>query len=171
MKRHHSGFTLIEMLVVLLIVGVLLGITLLSPITGSLHKIVQGQSSRLEVLFAQIRDRALLENAEYGFSIGKDGQYRWWRLPVEEKEWLLLDNSPYKAYQIPEKLNIWVEFGEGKERSDDKGDDKGDDEGPMIVFFSDRTTTPFKLHIVPVDDRTQSVFLLTDGLSDVEVMR
>ena len=167
MIRSKQGFTLIEMLVVVLIIGILLGITLLSPITGSVHKKVQQQAARLEVLFAQVRDKALLENVEYGFSVDSEGSYQWWLLPQESKEWVQLEESPFQPYKVSGGLNIWLESEE--QIGDFTGSD--DEGGPSIVFYSDRQATPFKLHIVAVEDRKQSVVLLTDGLSDVEVTR
>lgn len=167
MPSRRRGFTLIEMLVVVLIIGILLGITLLSPITGSVHKTVQDQAARLEVLFAQIRDKALLENVEYGFSVKSDGSYQWWIMPLESHEWEMLEESPFQPYKVPASLSILLESEEllnEPERDDEL-------EGPAVVFFSDRQVTPFKLHIEPVADLKQSVVLITDGLSDVEVTR
>ncbi len=162
-----KGFTLIEMLVVILIIGVLLGITLLSPITGSIHKTVQGQAGRLEILFAQVRDKALLENNEYGFSVQSDGAYQWWQMSQENNGWVILNESPFHTYQTPKSLNIWLE---SEEQITESGLDN-ELEGPAIVFYSDRQATPFKLHIVPAEDRKQAVVLITDGLSDVEIKR
>lgn len=166
MIRSKQGFTLIEMLVVILIIGILLGITLLSPITGSLHKKVQQQGARLEVLFAQVRDKALLENVEYGFSVDSEGAYQWWLLPQESKKWVQLEDSPFQPYKVSGGLNIWLESDE--QITDFTGNDD-ESPGPSVVFYSDRQATPFKLHIVALEDRKQSVVLLTDGLSDVKV--
>ncbi|OED41925.1 hypothetical protein ACH42_12800 [Endozoicomonas sp. (ex Bugula neritina AB1)] len=167
MPSKMKGFTLVEMLVVVLIIGILLGITLLSPITGSIHKTVQDQSARLEVLFSQVRDKALLENVEYGFSVQADGSYQWWLMPLESREWVMLNESPLQSYKLPSSLSLWLEVAE---EVTDPGDDE-EFEGPVVVFYSDRQATPFKLHIEPIDDPKQSVVLVTDGLSDVEVTR
>lgn len=167
MSRQKQGFTLIEMLVVILIIGILLGITLLSPVTGSVHKRLQQQATRLEVLFAQIRDKALLENVEYGFSVDAEGTYQWWLLPQESKAWVQLEESPFQPYKVSGGLNIWLESDE--QMTDFTSDDESP--GPSVVFYSDRQATPFRLHIVAVEDRKQSVVLLSDGLSDVEVTR
>ena len=110
----------------------------------------------------------MLENVEYGFSVGKDGTYQWWLLPLESKEWIQLTDSPFQPYKIPDNLDIWLESDELV--TDFSGFDD-ELQGPSIVFFSDRQATSFKLYIVPTEDRKQSVILLTDGLSDVEVIR
>lgn len=161
----ENGFTLIEMLVVVVIVGVLLGITLLSPITGSLHKVIQGEATRLQVLFTQVRDKALIENIHYGFSIDNEGRYRWWVLPAESREWVILEQSPYQPHLMPESLSLSLESIE------DSRPVEADEESPSVVFYADYQVTPFRLHIIPVENRKQSLYLTTDGLSDIERVR
>ncbi|KEI72285.1 prepilin-type N-terminal cleavage/methylation domain-containing protein [Endozoicomonas elysicola] len=162
---QQRGFTLIEMLVVVIIVGVLLGITLLSPITGSIHKVIQGEATRLQVLFDQVRDKALIENIHYGFSVDSEGYYRWWVLPAESQDWVALEQSPFQPRLMPETLSLSLESIEDSRPFDT------DEASPSVVFYSDYQVTPFRLRIIPVENRKQSLYLLTDGLSDIERVR
>ncbi|MDP0563045.1 MAG: type II secretion system protein [Candidatus Endonucleobacter sp. (ex Gigantidas childressi)] len=166
MRRSCHGFTLVEMLVVVLIIGVLLGITLLTPMTGSPHRIAKEQATRLQVLFSQAQDKALLENADFGFSVDNSGMYRWWVLPIEGKNWVMIEEKPFHPFQMPEGYDVALETG----GQNSYGSDEIDEEShPSVVFFSDRESTPFKLTIIPANDPKLSVTLRSDGLSDVEI--
>ena len=164
--KLQQGFTLVELLVVLLIIGILLGITLLSPVTGSVQKTTQQQAGRLQVLFEQVRDKALLENAEYGFSIDENGFYRWWVLPLEGREWLPINEKPFQPYHPPASIKLVLNTADVALPALDVNE-----EGPSVVFYSDRQVTPFALSVSPMENKKQTVVLQTDGLSDIEITR
>ena len=164
---RSKGFTLVEMLVVILIISILLGVALLSTLTSSPYKIMQDEAARLQVLFSQIRDKALLENAEYGFSVNSDRRYQWWKFQSDLNEWMLLLDAPFNAYTLPDSISFGLEVTElsvpvpvlQQEHT------------PAVVFYSDLQVTPFVLYIMAKDDRKQSIMLVTDGLSNVEFIR
>ena len=161
-QSSNLGFTLIEILVVIVIIGVLLGVTLLSPITRSPHSVMQAEASRLQQRFSQIRDRALMDHQHFGFSVVDDDHYLWWRLSANGHEWVQLEEPPFKPHRLPESLRLRLETSETLVSIDTNND------GPSVVFYRDYETTPFQLQILPVDRRQSSVILSTDGLTDIQ---
>lgn len=168
MKRNQQGFTLIEMLIVLLIIGVLLGMTLLTPITGSIHKVIEDQASRLQMLFQGIRDKALVENTQFGFSIDNSGKYTWWMLPFGNKKWVEFTKTPFNTFSMPKGYEVRLDTGALSHQEIDHNDKQV---MPSIAFYTDGGSTPFNLSIIPVSDKKETLRLQTDGVSDVHIFQ
>lgn len=103
-RRGRWGFTLIEMLVVLLIMGLLVGLvtTITRPDDRALLRV---EAERL----AQLLDLAAAESRLTGKSIAwtTDGpDYRFWRFQ-EDTGWSeILDNDPLRARTLPQGITI-----------------------------------------------------------------
>lgn len=83
-----GGFTLVEILVVLTIVGVMVGGALLSlGIVGVDRRHVE-DAERLTALLSYLRDRAELEGRGYGVAVDREG-YRVWRFEPRQRSWVL----------------------------------------------------------------------------------
>ena len=163
MYKSQDGFTLIELLIVMLIISILLGITLASPVSGTVSRTKDEQSSLLITLFSQVRDKALLENREYGFSI-TDNSYQWWQLSSDNLQWQPLTDYPFQPRTLPDLLSLELHAELTQKKPTDPGPEVRQ---PDIVIFSDHQITPFKL-LLEGNDRSQ-IILATDGLSDVRV--
>ena len=90
---HPKGFSLLEVLVVLAIVGLLLGATTLSFRQAESRRL-QEEAERLSLVIAAVSDRAAMMNRRHRLSLDAQG-YR-----VEEwvrGEWRALTDAPLQA--------------------------------------------------------------------------
>ena len=99
-----QGFTLIEILVVLLIVSVLVGITVPS-LPGFVDTADYDlEARRLELLLNMARGEAILDSVEFGFDLTDDG-YEFLCYDESVKRWRRQE-SPYQARQLPDGLSL-----------------------------------------------------------------
>lgn len=85
--RKHSGFTLIEVLVVITIIGILAGVVVLSVNINSDNRALESTANRLHALFYLAQEEAVILNEEYGIEVFNDG-YRFlqWQEPQQMTE-------------------------------------------------------------------------------------
>ncbi|MDT3705528.1 MAG: GspH/FimT family pseudopilin [Thiobacillus sp.] len=84
-RTKQSGFTLIEILAVLVIIGIVVGLAsvrLMPDDQGTLAN----EAQRLALLLEQTRDQAVASGEPIGFSV-EAGRYRFWTLDAEN-EWV-----------------------------------------------------------------------------------
>lgn len=93
--RRSSGFTLIEILVVLAIIAIVMGGALLSLGLVSRRDAPPPELERLSLLLQELRDRAELENRSYGVQVDAAG-YRFLVYDPITTRWL-----PFKDRRIP----------------------------------------------------------------------
>lgn len=71
---RSRGFTLVEILVVLVIIGVVAGTVLLTAFAGGERRVIAQEVHRLELLVERLRDESVLRTVEYGLHF-HDGGY------------------------------------------------------------------------------------------------
>lgn len=106
-----AGFTLIEMLVVLIIVGVTLGMVSVN-LTPDNRQVLESEAQRLALLFEQARDEAVTSARAIAWSAGPNGagSYQFWRRGVDST-WASLDDVQIfrpRQLQSPVKLTNLV---------------------------------------------------------------
>lgn len=158
-RAVSRGFTLIEILVVVLLIGLMLSVTMLAPRSSGPAQALQNEAQRLQLLMEQARDRALLEGREYGLSM-ETGSYYWWRWSREKEAWSQFDDTYYRSYQLPDRLVLNV-------IEPSVSSQNGSDKKPLIVMFSDGQISPFELTLSMTTDRRQVMVLTSDGFSQV----
>jgi len=163
----HAGFTLIEVMVVLLIMGLATGAVMLNYSGESGQDLLKKQTQRLQVVFNMASDYAVLNQRQLGLRVeDKDNNYYFMYLD-EEQEWQKLElDTTFGKHQLPERFSLELSltdlpweieeslfssgvFDEELSVSSD-GVEIGNEEEkkldpPQIFIFSSGEITPFSI--------------------------
>lgn len=86
---HARGFTLLELLVVLVIVGIMLGAVALNAHPGD-RQVLQNEAQRIALLLQLARDEAIVRNQPIAF---ETDEYRYRFLVRQNGEWAMLSGD------------------------------------------------------------------------------
>ena len=103
MRRACRGFTLLELMIVVALIGVLLG--MVSFATGpNPARQARQQADAIVQLIAQLRERAVLDGQEFGLRLSREG-YR--ALRLDEQDWRPLSALEPWAEEVQPQLLQW----------------------------------------------------------------
>ena len=164
-QRGIQGFTLIELMIVILIIGILLAVTLLSPLSATTQRRMQDEAIRLERTLENARDRALLDSVELGFSADQNS-YKWWWYDENSDQWQDFEQGSFKLWNVHDSLRMVLQpVDEQLQFHYEAG------QGPQILVSSDGEMTPFRLFVVSRENPKHKMVLESDGLSPVSWSR
>jgi general secretion pathway protein H len=186
-SKFSKGFSLLELLVVVVIIGILATMFTLSVgLTGS-DRDLQREVDRLRALLQVAGDDAILEGREFGISFFADG-YEFAGLDPDENRWVRLTTDPVlKRQSFDESLEVTVSI-EGRElrlqkaeeqaaaesadeSDDDNAVDPRDEYRPQVYIFSSGDLSPaFELRLRR-RNTNEVVVLAAKEDSSVEVTR
>jgi general secretion pathway protein H len=132
-----AGFTLIEVMVVVVIIGVLINFTVLSLRSHSPLDQLNEESQRLKSLIEIASEEALLRSSLIGVDISEAG-YGFLRL--EEETWQPVDDTLLRNRELPQEVRISLTLVQPS------GDDK-EKRTPEIILLNSGEITPFDLKI------------------------
>lgn len=136
-RRAGRGFTLLEVLVVVLIVGVVLSLATLA-FRNDIDDRLQTEARRLAALLTLASQEAVLQSAELAVAFTPRG-YRFQVL--EDGKWTDAADAVLRERQLPEDLSLFVEI-EGERARRGKPEEE---EPPRVYLLSSGEMTPFTL--------------------------
>jgi len=163
----QSGFTLIEILVVMVLLGLLSGVAVFTLGSGKQQRELANEAQRLHALLRMASEEAILSNSEIGFSIDEDG-YEFLEYDDEKLTWTDSKVEVLKSRSIPEW--VVIEFRRDGENLRILGKDQDDLKKPDMMLLSSGEVTPFTIEL-QVEKNSDGQFTITsDGLEQIKLI-
>jgi general secretion pathway protein H len=145
LPRRQRAFTLLEVLMVLLIIGIATGFAVLAVSGRSIDDRVSLEGHRLEQLIRLASDTAVLDSRQIGLIVGRH-DYRF--VFLHDGKWLEFPpDQPLRPRNLPAPL-IAALHTDGLELSDDQRKALGKDtHPPQVLILSSGEMTPFRLEV------------------------
>jgi general secretion pathway protein H len=162
--RAGGGFSLIELLVVIVILGIMAGMAVLSMGVLRAEDPAETEARRLAALVELLAEEALVQGRDYGIEFFDDG-YRFLAWDPDSGLWSeVVDETTLRHRALPGELRVALAV-EGREVVVQPGDpdtrrtQQKDEIVPQVAVFSSGELTPFE------------VFLVSSSVSDAWILR
>jgi len=161
-RAAHSGFTLIEILVVLIVVGLLASLAVFTMGGGSQQRELENEVRELYLLMQTASEQAVLNNLEMGLRLEDDG-YQFVAFQEQNAEWKASGERIFQPRSFPD----WLVATEYIENDAPKLASEEDRQLPDIVFFSSGETTPFQIEFTLGSNADYMHVLESDGVTGI----
>lgn len=178
--RGGPGFTLIEILVVLVIVGIIMAVAFLSfGILGD-ERGLDREARRMAALIELVTDEATIQGRDFGIEVMRGG-YRFVENDPLLEQWFeitdddylrsreLEENTEFELFIEERKVLLHTEAQETERDEDDSARDLTDDYLPHILILSSGEVTPFELRLLRLPDRAE-VKLSMSPAGELEIL-
>ena len=164
-RRNQQGFTLLEILVVITIIGVLMGVAVLS--FGAVdQRRLSSEASRIKLAFNQAIDAAMMKQITLGwFYRPKEKQYRFQQLG-ENGQWVQPNDTVFKNYSINGPIELTMEQPILLRKQTKVLLRKlEEEEKPQLLFLASGEYTPFEMLLS--DAKRSPIQIQGDGFSHI----
>jgi general secretion pathway protein H len=185
---RESAFTLIEILVVVVIVGIISAVALLSFGLLGDDRNLQREARRLGSLIELANDEAMLQGRDYGLEFLQSGYRFIEHDPLTEQWFEVIDDDILRPRQLADQTEFELfiedrkvllhtesdeleydeEEDESATNSRDRDRDLTDDYLPHVLIMSSGDITPFELTLVRQHDRA-SITITASIVGEIEI--
>lgn len=166
MRRFNNGFTMIEILVVLIVVGLLAALAVANLGGNQQKREMENAVSKMFLLMQTASEQAVLDNSEIGLKLGEQ-EYRFLRFQDITGEWVPMEGRMFRNYRYPEWLVVTDIIEDNLPRLTT-------DEAPLrpdIVFFSSGEITPFEMEFTIGNDTDLMYRIYTDKTGQLDWLK
>lgn len=173
--RYASGFTLLEVLMVVLVVGILSAVVLLGLNPGGPERRMNDEAERLASLLSLASSEAVMQNREYGLHLDDTG-YRFLCLDDKSQRWTpCAGDSLFRQHALPEGLEVRVlsdrrlrlPRAPASSQSLSLEEQKTPELQPDVLLLSSGEASPAELEIRVTDDPSLRVEIRVDEIGRV----
>ena len=153
---RSKGFTLVEVLIVMLIITVVISLTVLSVTSTGRDSQLDEESRRIEGLLGLLHERALLEGRDFGLRI-EPTAYEFVVYDTRRNLWLMLDQErEFRHRELPKGISFQLQLDSQTVviKPIDRDLSNGAPPNPQIAIAASGEGTPFRL--ILVRDATQA---------------
>ena len=156
-RRRQSGFTLIEILVTVTIIGIIIGVAVLSMNVRSDDEALDTERRRLASLIETIQNEGMLQGREFGIEF-MISAYRFVEFDPLTRQWAEVPGDElYRLRELPEGLEFELYVEETRVELDDDPRRLADPDetmsstakayAPHLFVFASGESTIYELHV------------------------
>jgi general secretion pathway protein H len=145
---RSKGFTLVEILVVLVIMAVVISLAILAVNTSGRDSQLDEETRRIEGLVGLLHERALLEGRDFGLRI-EPTSYEFVVYDPRRQRWLMLDQErEYRHRELPKGISFQLQLDSQTvviKAIDRTLTSEQGPPGPQVAIAASGEGTPFRL--------------------------
>ncbi|HCT41035.1 MAG TPA: type II secretion system protein GspH [Moraxellaceae bacterium] len=178
-SARSSGFTLLEVLMVVLVVGILSAVVLISLNPGGPERKLGDETERLASLISLASNEAVMQNREYGVRL-EQGGYGFLCLDDKSQKWReCVGDSMLKHHVLPEGLEVRALTGsrmslpQGEAEEPDTLNENTEKEEvailtPDVILLSSGEASPVELEIRVIEEPSLRMTVIVDDIGRVK---
>ena len=180
MRLHgrNDGFSLIEILVVIVIIGIIMSIAVLSITLVGGDSQLRDEAQRIVSLVDVARDESLLQGREFGLEFMQTS-YRFVEFDPLTLQWSeIIGDDTLRPRELPEELElelfiedrrVLLKTDRARTASDEEDRPRIERYAPHVLIYSSGDMSPFELHLVRrIDDSV--IALQGDAAGSLEIV-